>query len=247
MSGKDRRRRLARQRYERQLRRRVEKRQRARRRNAVLASGVAVVLALGGVSYLGVRFVQQRAAANTVECTYTRESGEQAKYVGRPPAKLDSPSAYRATITTNRGQIVIDLPARGAACTVNSFRFLAGKNFYDDTKCHRLTTEGIYVLQCGDPSGTGQGGPGYSFPDENLTGATYPRGTVAMANSGPNTNGSQFFVVYRKGKLEPKYTPFGTVVKGLDIVEKVAEEGTTDLGAPRNDVIIKDIVVKGRT
>lgn len=251
MAGKDRQRRLARQRYQRQVIRRVEKRRRSRRRGAVLGAAVAVAVVLGGVSYVGVEFMNRRAAADTADCTYTRESGGnatgEAEFVGLPPKNPTSKTPYRATITTNRGQIVLDMYTKQAPCTTNSFRFLAAKNFYDDTKCHRLTTEGIYVLQCGDPSGTGRGGPAYHFPDENLDGATYPRGTVAMANSGPDTNGSQFFVVYADGGLEPKYTPFGKVVKGLDIVESVAKAGATKEQAPRENVVIEDIVVKQRT
>src|SRR5947209_6377383 len=113
------------------------------------------------------------------------------------------------------GAIFLDTAA--APCTVNNFRSLIARHFYDNTPCHRLTTQGIYVLQCGDPSGKGTGGPGYTFADENLKGAKYPRGTVAMANSGPGTNGSQFFLVYKDTQLDPNYTPFGTITKGLDI------------------------------
>ena len=100
--------------------------------------------------------------------------------------------------------------------------------YFDDTPCHRLTTAGISVLQCGDPTGTGRGGPGYTFADENLEGASYPRGTVAMANGGPDTNGSQFFLVYADTQLPPSYTPFGTITKGLDVLEQVAEAGSDD-------------------
>lgn len=258
MAGKDRQRRLARERYERRMRRRAERRRRTRRRNAVLAAGLSVVVVLGGVSYLGVEFVKRRAEANAEQdrpanqaaCDYVRQgggSGGADSFVGLPPADPPKQAPSRATITTNRGDIVIDLRDGQAPCTTNSFRFLASKAFYDDTPCHRLTTEGIYVLQCGDPSGTGRGGPGYRFPDENLANATYPRGTVAMANSGPDTNGSQFFIVYREGGLEPKYTPFGTVVEGLDIVESIAERGATDDQAPRQEVVIEDVTLDDAT
>ena len=115
-----------------------------------------------------------------------------------PPVKPAFKAAkYQATIKTNRGTIVLDLLNHKATCTVNSFIYLAAKNYFNNTPCHRLTTAGIYVLQCGDPTGTGSGGPGYKFANENLAGAKYTQGTVAMANAGPGTNGSQFFLVYR--------------------------------------------------
>ncbi len=106
--------------------------------------------------------------------------------------------------------------------------YLAAKGFFNGTNCHRLTTQGIFVLQCGDPKGNGTGGPGYEIPDENLpaSGANnYPAGTVAMANSGPNTNGSQFFIVYKDTTLPPDYTVWGKVSSGMDVVDKVAAAG----------------------
>src|SRR5690606_38169872 len=120
----------------------------------------------------------------------------------------------------------------------NSFKHLADKGFFDKTKCHRLTTEGIKVLQCGDPEGTGEGGPGYNIPDENLDAlgkpgkqgtVTYPAGTVAMANTGePDSGGSQFFLVYEDSELPPSYTPFGTMDKaGLQTVAGVAKAGVS--------------------
>jgi peptidyl-prolyl cis-trans isomerase B (cyclophilin B) len=119
-----------------------------------------------------------------------------------------------------------------APCTTYSFRFLASRGYYNRTHCHRLTTEGSYVLQCGDPTGTGAGGPGYAFNDENLTGATYPAGTVAMANAGPNTNGSQFFFTWKDTTLQPDYTPFGTVIGGMKVLQKIAAAGD-DHRSPR--------------
>ena len=110
---------------------------------------------------------------------------------------------------------------------------LAEQGYFDATPCHRLTTQGIFVLQCGDPTGTGTGGPGYSFDDELSGDETYPAGTLAMANAGPNTNGSQFFIVYEDTQLPPAYAVFGTVDEaGIKIVQEVAEKGT-DTGAPR--------------
>ena len=158
-------------------------------------------------------------------------------------------TTYTADIVTNCGTIVAALDGKHAPHTVNSFAFLAGKHYFDNSPCHRLTTSGIFVLQCGDPTGTGSGGPGYTIPDENLKGATYPAGTLAMANTGqPHTGGSQFFFCYDDTRLPPQYTPFGTVVKGLDILKKIAAAGSDDAngpgdGAPKQPVVITSFTV----
>ena len=109
---------------------------------------------------------------------------------------------------------------------------MASRGYYNLTHCHRLTVQGIYVLQCGDPTGTGSGGPGYEFNDENLAGATYPAGTVAMANAGPNTNGSQFFFTWKDTALPPDYTPFGTVIGGMNVLQKIAAAGDDQQNGP---------------
>jgi peptidyl-prolyl cis-trans isomerase B (cyclophilin B) len=153
------------------------------------------------------------------------------------------------TFATNCGDIVVALdPA--APATVASAVFLTEQGFYDGTACHRLTTDGIYVLQCGDPAGDGTGGPGYSIPDENLPAdgeANYPAGTVAMANAGPGTAGSQFFIVYQDTTLPGDYTIWGTVTEGLDIVQEIAsvgvEDGSSD-GPPRQPVLIETATVQ---
>ncbi|MBY8883572.1 peptidylprolyl isomerase [Streptomyces sp. PTM05] len=139
---------------------------------------------------------------------------------------------YTARLDTSQGPITVRAMTAQAPCTTFSFRFLAQRHYFDGTHCHRLTTQHIYVLQCGDPTGTGSGGPGYSFKDENLTGATYPAGTVAMANAGPNTNGSQFFFVWKDTQLPPDYTPFGTVTGGMDVLQRIARAGEDDQNAP---------------
>jgi peptidyl-prolyl cis-trans isomerase B (cyclophilin B) len=139
---------------------------------------------------------------------------------------------YIVNFYTTQGTITVKMLTSAAPCTTYSFRFLASQGFYNQTHCHRLTTQGIYVLQCGDPTGTGSGAPGYSFNDENLTGATYPAGTVAMANAGPNTNGSQFFFVWKNTTLSPAYTPFGTVIAGMNVLEKIAAAGDDQQNGP---------------
>jgi peptidyl-prolyl cis-trans isomerase B (cyclophilin B) len=165
-------------------------------------------------------------------------------YSSEPPLTI-SQTTYTATIVTNCGTIVVAMDGKDAPHTVNSFSFLASKGFFNDTKCHRLTTQGIDVLQCGDPTGTGEGGPGYTIPDENLAGAKYPTGTVAMANAGPNTGGSQFFLVYGPSQLGPDYTPFGTITSGLDVLNRIAAAGSNPPGdgAPVQPVVIESFTV----
>ena len=183
-------------------------------------------------------------------CTYAK-SGTAARKVSLPATKPDYQASYQATLATNRGNIVINLANSKATCTVNSFVSLAKQSYFSNTKCHRLTTSGIYVLQCGDPTGTGQGGPGYDFGNENLTGAKYTAGTVAMANTGqPNSNGSQFFLVYKNSTTLPaSYTPFGTITQGLPILDAIAKAGSdnsngTGDGHPKESVVIKSVTIK---
>ena len=165
------------------------------------------------------------------------------------PAMTIAHTTYTARVVTNCGTIIIALNGKHAPHTVNSFAFLSGKGYFNDTPCHRLTTSGIYVLQCGDPTGTGEGGPGYTIPDENLKGATYPAGTVAMANTGqPHTGGSQFFFVYANTGLPPTYTPFGQVTAGLDVLTRIARAGSDNSngpgdGHPKQPVVIESFTV----
>ncbi|WP_203858872.1 peptidylprolyl isomerase [Plantactinospora mayteni] len=154
-------------------------------------------------------------------------------------------------LSTNLGRISIAMDRARTPCTVASFQHLAERKFFDGSRCHRLVTEGIFVLQCGDPSGTGMGGPDYKFADENLTGARYERGVVAMANTGePGTNGSQFFIIFQESSsgLQPLYTPFGTVGTGLDVVDRVAAGGHDNSiaaggGVPKVGITIETVSV----
>ena len=137
------------------------------------------------------------------------------------------PANATMTLNTNLGTITIAMDP-DAPVTDASMASLANDGYFNGTSCHRLTTEGLFVLQCGDPTGTGMGSPGYQIPDENLPQLqtnNYPAGTVAMANSGPNTNGSQFFIVYADTTLPAAYTVWGKVTEGLDVVEQVAAAG----------------------
>ena len=151
---------------------------------------------------------------------------EAAPAVELPNAGITESNKASITFTTNQGEIVIETTPSLAPLTVNAIAALAQKNYFDNTICHRLTTEGIFVLQCGDPTGTGTGGPGFNIPDENLPQPTennYPAGTVAMANAGPGTSGSQFFLVYQDTTLGPDYTIWGSITSGLDILQTIVK------------------------
>jgi peptidyl-prolyl cis-trans isomerase B (cyclophilin B) len=149
-------------------------------------------------------------------------------------------------LTTNCGPIQFALDTKDAPKTSNAFAFLAGKGYYNDTPCHRLTTTGIYVLQCGDPTGSGTGNVGYQLDDENLPKAgkdgtaTYPAGSVVMAEGASGKAGAQFFICYRDIKLPPNYTIFGHVTSGLDTLVNIAKAGSTPAGdgVPQQAVVI---------
>jgi peptidyl-prolyl cis-trans isomerase B (cyclophilin B) len=243
-----------------------------------IVAGVAVLLvcALGIIVAAGVLFVRmrdERVTTTTVArptprpsapasdpaasgCRYRETPDSPAmtgKAVGLPPATPSSGAATRTvTISTSRGPIVLRVDAAKAPCTVNSFVHLIEKKYYDGTACHRLTTERIFVLQCGDPTGQGSGGPGYEFDNENLPAASdanYPTGTVAMANAGPGTNGSQFFIIYRDTTLPPNYTVFGQVTQGLDVIQAVAAAGVDPArgggdGAPKLPITLTALSVR---
>jgi peptidyl-prolyl cis-trans isomerase B (cyclophilin B) len=169
------------------------------------------------------------AASGEPGCTYEKTAEPAARQVLLPPTEgVETENVYAVTIATDRGDVVFEMDSATTPCTANNLRSLAHFRYFDGTACHRLTTKGIEVLQCGDPTGTGSGGPGYQFADEALEGATYPRGTVAMANAGPGTNGSQFFLVYGDSTLPPNYTPFGTITSGLEVLDAVAAAGSDD-------------------
>ena len=298
MAGsRERERRRARERYERQQAARLARVRKIRKRFGI---GLAVVCVLGLIGGLTAVFVggstpaaatkpkatasaspsasaTASAAAVTepaTHCTYTTSGvATAAKKVSVPSASPDYKATYTAAINTNVGTIDINLLNSKATCTVNSFVHLAEAGYFNASQCHRIVnSSGLYVLQCGDPTATattkltcstasnapGTGGPGYEFESENLpTGAssagtvTYTAGTVAMANSGSaDTNGSQFFLVFKNSTLTPDYTPFGTITSGLDILQKVANAGTSCTyadaggGAPKEKVVINSVTIK---
>ena len=161
-------------------------------------------------------------------CEYPM-GGDPAKPVDPPPSTtVNNADTSTAILSLTAGDVEITLDRAATPCTVNSFESLATQGYFDDTACHRLTDTGIIVLQCGDPTATGMGGPGYSFADETDSSMTYPAGTVAMANAGPDTNGSQFFLVWADTDLPSDYTVFGTMDQpGLDVVAGIAAEGVS--------------------
>ena len=276
MTSKDRQRELERARYERVQARLAQQQAAARKRNkitavvaavAVVGIGVGVAVATSGGND------KTTSAASSSPTTSSspsdtsspsspaptssspekigyQKTGSASKDVGVPTYNAaDAAKPYSATIAFNSGDLTFDALTTKAPYTTYSFKYLAGKGYFANTTCHRLVTSGIYVLQCGDPRGTGSGGPGYQFQDENLTGATYPAGTIAMANAGPGTNGSQFFICYKDSQLPPSYTPWGKVTSGMDVVTKIAAAGEDDSngagdGKPKQTVTIKSVTIK---
>jgi peptidyl-prolyl cis-trans isomerase B (cyclophilin B) len=280
VAGKyERRRRQARERYRRQQEQRAARQRRVRRRAlagvsalavaGLLAGLLAAFLPGGGGKAKASASASPTASASTVaepahHCTYSKAT-PVARTVSLPPSTPDYTASYTATLDTNLGKITLNLLNSKATCTVNSFVHLAEAGYFDNTQCHRLVTSGPYVLQCGDPYATaatkltcsssskvGSGTPGYDFASENLGNATYPAGTVAMANNGtPDSNGSQFFIVYKDSTsaLSASHTPFATVSSGLGIVQNVAKDGYACQyagaggGAPKQKVIIDSVTV----
>ena len=164
-----------------------------------------------------------------------------AKYDAQPEMTIDLDKTYSATLHTNHGDIDIEFDALTSPLTVNNFVFLARDGFYDGVMFHRVING--FMIQGGDPTGTGMGGPGYSFRDELDGSGRYSRGTVAMANAGPNTNGSQFFIMHADYGLPHRYTIFGQVTDGMDVVDKIATTPTGSQDRPHEDCVIKTVTI----
>jgi len=283
----ERQRRQAREKYRRQQEQRLARQRQVRRRWAIgtlavlVAAGVGTLLLVflpGGGHKKAAALPSKKPSASPTatavaepahHCDYTSATAA-AKKESLPPATPDFAGSYQATINTNLGKISFNLLNSKATCTVNSFVHLAEADYFNNTQYHRVVNSGIYVLQCGDAYATadaklscsttskiGTGGPGYDFASENLTGAKYPAGTVAMANSGTaNSNGSQFFIVFKdstsvlNGTSGPAYTPFATVSSGLGIVQNVAKDGyscqypSAGGGVPKKKVLIDSVTIK---
>lgn len=252
-SSKDRERELARRRLERRQQREAAQRAARRRAALTIAGTVVAVLALVAVGALVLnnddnkgKKTGSKAAVGT--CTNDAPSpGKPQTFKSEPPLTTEKAN-YTMDLQTNCGLIELTLDGAKAPHTVNTLKFLADKGYYDGTTCHRLTTgEGLKVLQCGDPKGDGTGGPGFTIPEENLTGANYKRGVVAMAKtSAPHSTGSQMFLVIEDSQLPPQYTVVGSITKGLDILDKVLAEGVADGGqdgAPKQPVYLLKVTV----
>ena len=188
------------------------------------------------------------AKVPTVKCKATKAVGHTPPSVA-PADKLPKRLPRTFTFETNCGNIVVKTVGSKAPITLTQLATLARRGYFNNTLCHRLTTRGLFVLQCGDPTATGGGGPNFTYRDENLPAQelnNYPAGTVAMANSGPGTNGSQFFLVFADTTLGSNYTIWGRITQGLDIVKSIARAGVKGGGAdgvPNQAIEIKRVLV----
>lgn len=204
---------------------------------------------------LGLGFFALRKAGSDVALNYQTKPEGQAmpaslsanKQTQQPEMIIDQSGEYTVTLQTSEGDIVIRLHNAEVPITANNFYALAKQGFYDGTIFHRVIDG--FMIQGGDPRGDGTGGPGYKFADEPFNGE-YSRGTVAMANSGPNTNGSQFFIMHQDYALPPNYTIFGTVIEGLEVVDAIATAQVTgsfsgETSSPVKPVVVEKAVVSG--
>ena len=208
------------------------------------------ILFVSALAITTVAVVAQPAQA-AIKCAQATAKAHTPGKVAQP-SKAANPLPKKFTFDTNCGVIEVSLNAK-APITITSLAALIRGKYYDNSLCHRLTTQGLYVLQCGDPTASGSGSPtGWKgYANENLPKAgakNYPAGTVAMANSGSNTNGSQFFLVYKDSPLPPNYSVWGTITKGLDVLDAVAAAGVSGGGTdgnPAQDVVIATATTTG--
>ncbi|SCF26700.1 peptidyl-prolyl cis-trans isomerase B (cyclophilin B) [Micromonospora viridifaciens] len=271
-STRERQRAAARARLEREMAERAAKARKRRQTQAIVGAAAVLVLVVAGTVWLATSLggdddkQQNTATAGYSQCVYTEVPKEgrpkQIKDVGLPPNQQANKGTQTMTIDTNLGPITAKLNRDQVPCTAGSFTHLASKGFFDNTKCHRLVTEGIKVLQCGDPSATGNGwrdtdgtgGPSYGLAEENLPTdkrPPYPDGVIAMANSGaPGSTGSQFFIVYGDSQLDPNYTVLGTITGGMDVVKQVAAAGDDGAfaqqaggGHPKKEIVINKLTM----
>jgi len=257
-SSNKREREIAREKYERQQQRRLEQEQTRRRRNQIIAAIAGLTVVGGTLAALLINHNANSPATPVTSPTTTASplptpsksvtaspvslvcpngptpTTKHDHWANSPSGTLDASKTYILNLATNCGDIKIQMLQAQAPVTTASEYFLTEKGYYNLSDCFRLTTQGIYVVQCGSPTNNAQNGPGYTVPDENLpvSGSNnYPAGTVAMANAGAGTSGSQFFIVYKDTTLPPSYTIWGKVVSGLDVVTKVAGVGVKGGGA----------------
>jgi cyclophilin family peptidyl-prolyl cis-trans isomerase len=274
------RRQAAQRRLQRQLERRAELARKRRRNLGILATAIAVVVVVAAALLItgvlrgddsnnaaadptatsaGSAAAASTNADGTVSCSYAPDDSGNTnlKDVGTPPTPEATPTQGTSTLqmSTNQGDLTLTLDRTKAPCAAASFTYLASQKFFDGSPCHREVNQPTFgVLQCGDPTGTGQGGPTYKFDQEIPDGTTYPRGTIAMANSGqPGSTGSQFFLCFTDTQLQPDYTPVGTVDEaGLAVLDTIAAAGNDGSmepspggGAPKTPVTINARTVVG--
>ncbi|MBB4961626.1 peptidylprolyl isomerase [Micromonospora polyrhachis] len=262
-SSRDRQRKLARAKLDRQMARRAAAARRKRQIQAGIGAAVALALVvLGSVWALG-GFDRESTPTAKEICAWTPQDSSgnsNLKEVGKPATTgLPDAGTRPMTITTNQGApITVALDLGNAPCAGASFAHLASNSFFDNTKCHEITDEG--ALRCGDPSGTGQGGPTYSFVSENIPSvpaaspapgqpAIYPAGTVALTSNAPGANGSQFLIFFKDfSPAQPGYPIVGKVTGGLDVVQKIGALETVDNGSgakvtPKSDVVVQSLTI----
>jgi len=251
---------MARLRLQRQAERRAQQQARRRQRTAVVVSTLAVLAVIVAVVLLARSGSKAKPApkaaaaapAGGIACGGSKPAAAAKQtFPAEPALTIDQKAMYTLALDTSCGPITVTMDAAKAPHTVNSLAFLADKKFYDGTFCHRETTSpGLTVLQCGDPDGTGAGGPGYTLAEENLTNAAYSRGVMAMAKTAaPHTTGSQFFLIDKDSQLPPQYTVVGTITGGLDVLDKILAIGQDDKngqgdGAPKQTVYLNTVTAK---
>jgi cyclophilin family peptidyl-prolyl cis-trans isomerase len=271
------RRQAAQRHLQRQLERRAELVQKRRRNLGILATAIAVVVVVGAALLITGVFrgddnsqasadptssapsssaaARTTNADGTVSCEYTPDDSGNPNLtdVGTPPTPEATQTQGTSTLlmSTDQGDLTLTLDKTKAPCAAASFTYLAQQKFFDGSPCHRLVNQPSFgVLQCGDPTGSGSGGPSYKYAEEVTADTTYPRGTIAMAKTqAPNTTGSQFFLCFVDTELPPQYTVVGTVDEaGLGVLQKVADGGIKDVGpqgdgAPNTPVTINSMTV----
>lgn len=213
------------------------------------AGSLAMLLVLGGCARtdLSGRSPDGQPTGPTTTCNYP-SAGQPAKPVDPPSAQAPTEGSAVVTMQMAAGRVTMTLDRTKAPCAVHSLESLVQQGYFDATRCHRLVDQGIFILQCGDPTGTGRGGPGYTFADELTGQEKYPKGTIAMANAGPDTNGSQFFLVWADTELKPDYTVIGRMdEESLRTVGKIASQGVdgkaAQEGAPIADTTITSVTL----
>lgn len=211
----------------------------------VIAIIVALCILIGGIIYFSLSTKQVKQNVEVIQnVSPTAQQTQTLMTLEKPTLLIDSKKTYSAILKTSQGDITIELDSTKTPTTVNNFVYLARKHFYDNTIFHRVITG--FMIQGGDPEGTGAGGPGYTFDDEQFIGE-YSRGTIAMANAGPNTNGSQFFIMHKDYDLSKNYVIFGHVTKGIEVVDAIAGGPVTvkngENSSPVNPVVVTSVEI----